>query len=579
MSPCIALFCMLTQNKRVKNERRYFYTVSLFKPKLFSSIKSYSLSQFYNDLTAGIIVAIIALPLSIALAIASGVSPEKGLHTAIIAGFIISFLGGSHVQIGGPTGAFMIIIFGILNEHGMKGLIVATILAGIIMILLGLFSLGSFIKFIPHPITTGFTSGIALVIFSTQIKDFLGLKIDNVPAEFIDKWRTYITNIGSASWTSVVLGAISLLIIIFWPRINKKIPGSLVALIVATGAAYFLKLDVETIGSKYGEISSAFPKPNIPMLTFKEIRNLIQPAITIALLGGIESLLSAVVADGMTGKKHNSNTELIAQGVANIGSGIFGGIPATGAIARTAANIKNGGRTPVAGIVHSITLLLIMLIFMPLAKLIPLCTLAAILMVVAYNMSEWKTFKNLMGAPKSDIFVLLTTFILTVLVDLVVAIEAGLILASLLFMKRMSDVTSIENIQLDLSECDENDVDEIENNFSDKVLVYEIKGPFFFGAASKFIETISKAHLSADTVILKMKRVPVMDATALHALDNLYKSCVKNKTKLILSNVQEQPYSVLKKSGFIEKVGEDNIYSNFDEALKAGRVTYGEVTI
>lgn len=531
--------------------------MSVFYPKLFTCMKNYSLSQFYKDITSGIIVAIIALPLSIALAIASGVSPEKGLHTAIIAGFIISFFGGSRVQIGGPTGAFMIVVYGVLSKHGIDGLIISTILAGFILMLMGIFNFGKIIKFIPYPIVTGFTSGIALTIFSTQIKDFFGLSIETVPSEFIHKWQSYITNIGSIDLTTTVIGVISLVIIIFWPKINKKIPGALIALIVTTALAYFLKLDIETIGSKYGEISSSFPALSIPYMKFSDIKYLIQPAFTIALLGGIESLLSATVADGMIGAKHRPNTELIGQGMANIASGLFGGIPATGAIARTAANIKNGGRTPIAGIVHSIVLLFIMLVFMPYAKLIPLASLASILIVVAYNMSEWREFKKLLSSPKSDIFILLTSFVLTVIVDLVVAIEVGVILASLLFMKRMSDVSNIKNVSKDINIF----------NVSDDTLVYDINGPLFFGAAEKFTESIIRVQGKTNVIILKMNNVPAMDATASHALEALYEKCKLNNINLILYGLQSQPYSVLKKSGFINEIGLDNIRNNIDEAL------------
>ena len=539
--------------------------MSIFNPKFFTTIKNYSLEQFYKDAIAGIIVAIIALPLSIALAIASGVSPEKGLHTAIIAGFVISFLGGSRVQIGGPTGAFMIIVFGVIAKYGIEGLIISTIMAGIIMIFMGVCGLGKMIKFIPYPITTGFTSGIALVIFSTQIKDFFGLSISEVPSEFIGKWEAYFANFGTINWTSTILGVASLLIIVFWPKINRTIPGSLIALIVITSIAYFLKLDVETIGSKYGELSSALPRPHIPALSFGMIKELIQPAFTIALLGAIESLLSAVVADGMIGGKHRSNTELIAQGIGNVASGLFGGIPATGAIARTAANVKNGGRTPVSGMVHAVVLLLIMLVFMPYAKLIPLSTLAAILIVVAYNMSHWRAFKELLSAPKSDIIVLVITFLLTVIVDLVVAIEVGMVLASLLFMKRMADVTNVNNVYKDIDE--DNEEEHIVSSVSKDTLVYEINGPFFFGAADKFVDVIQEVQGPAKTLILKFTHVPAMDATAYHSLETLYKTCKVHNTDLILSGVQSQPYSVLEKAGFIDKIGEDKIFKDLDEAL------------
>ncbi len=531
--------------------------MQVFRPKFFTMIKSYNTDQFIKDLTAGIIVAIIALPLSIALAIASGVSPERGLYTAIIAGFLISFLGGSRVQIGGPTGAFMIIVYGIVTKYGMDGLIISTIMAGILLILMGVLQLGNLIRFIPYPITTGFTGGIALVIFTAQIKDFLGISAENLPAEFIDKWIFYFKNVGSANLNSLILGIICILIIALWPKLNKKIPGSLIALIVATAAAYFLKLDVETIGSKYGELSSSLPMPSLPNINLSTVKMLIQPAVTIALLGGIESLLSAVVADGMIGGKHRSNTELIAQGIANIASGVFGGIPATGAIARTAANIKNGGRTPVAGIVHSLVLLLIMLLFMPLAKLIPLCSLSAILMVVAYNMSEWRAFRDMIReAPKSDAFVLLVTFILTVVLDLVIAIEIGMFIASLLFMKRMADTTKVDSIDGDV------------HQLSDDVLVYEMTGPFFFGAVDKFMEVIDESRRPCKTLILNMSHVPAMDVSGYRALMSLYLNCKKHDIRLIISDLQAQPYSVLEKAKFIDKLGNEGICESLAKAAE-----------
>ena len=542
--------------------------MSELKPKLFSVIKHYTLNQFYNDVIAGIIVAIIALPLSIALAISSGVSPEQGIHTAIIAGFFVSLLGGSRVQIGGPTGAFMVIVFGIVQKYGLDGLIISTIMAGIFLIIMGVLRLGSFIKFIPYPITTGFTSGIALVIFTTQLKDFFGFKIENVPADFIGKTTSYIHNFNTFNIQSIIVGLISLVIIILWPRVNKKIPGSLIAIIAATVLVVVFKLDVETIGSKFGELSSALPVPKLPALSIGRIEELIQPAFTIAILGAIESLLSAVVADGIIGSKHKSNMELIAQGVGNIASGLFGGIPATGAIARTAANIKNGGRTPVAGMVHSVVLLLIMILFMQYAKMVPLTALAAVLMVVAYNMCEWRSFAALFKAPKSDIAVLLTTFALTVAVDLVVAIEVGLVIACVLFMKRMSDVTEVSDITLDFAE--DYDDDAVEGqllSMGEDVFVYEVNGPMFFGAADKFMQVIDEVEDAAKVLILSMKNVPSMDATAHRALERLYRDCKKNHTKLILSGVQEQPYTVLKKAGFLSKIGEDSLCPNCQEAM------------
>lgn len=542
--------------------------MSELKPKLFSVIKHYSLNQFYNDVIAGIIVAIIALPLSIALAISSGVSPEKGIHTAIIAGFLVSLLGGSRVQIGGPTGAFMVIVFGIVQKYGLDGLIISTIMAGIFLILMGLLRLGSFIKFIPYPITTGFTSGIALVIFTTQLKDFFGFKIQNVPADFVGKVTSYFRNFSTFNIQSILVGVITLAIIILWPKVNKKIPGSLIAIIVATVLVVVFKLDVETIGSKFGELSSALPAPKLPALSIERIKELIQPAFTIAVLGAIESLLSAVVADGIIGSKHKSNMELVAQGVANIASGIFGGIPATGAIARTAANIKNGGRTPVAGMVHSVVLLLIMVLFMQYAKMVPLTALAAVLMVVAYNMCEWRSFVALFKAPKSDIAVLLTTFVLTVVIDLVMAIEVGIVIACILFMKRMSDVTEVSDISLNFA--DDYDDDSVEVpvlSMGEDVIVYEVNGPMFFGATDKFMEIVDEVEDAAKVLILSMKNVPSMDATAHRALERLFRACKKNHTKLILSGVQEQPYAVLKKAGFLNKIGEDSLHPDCKEAM------------
>ncbi|MGF7060022.1 SulP family inorganic anion transporter [Brassicibacter mesophilus] len=545
----------------------------MLKPKLFTVLKDYSKEQFINDVTAGIIVAIVAIPLSIALAIASGVSPEKGLHTAIIAGFLISFLGGSRVQIGGPTGAFVVIVFGILSQYGIDGLILATIMAGIILVIMGLLKLGSLIKFIPYPITTGFTSGIALTIFSTQIKDFLGLRIDSVPSEFLAKYSSYFKNIHTLNYSSLLIGLISLAIIILWPKINKKIPGSLIALIAATVITAVFNLNIETIGSRFGEISSALPKFSVPDVSLSRIKELLNPAITIALLAAIESLLSAVVADGMIGGKHRSNMELVAQGVANIGSGLFGGIPATGAIARTATNIKNGGRTPIAGIVHAIVILFVMVIFMPYAKLIPLSSLAAILIVVSYNMSEWRAFKNLMKAPKSDVAVLLITFFLTVMVDLVVAIEVGMVLAAFLFMKRMADVTNVKQLTDESYEDDNNDENELLNvdALSKYVSIYEIDGPFFFGAAEKFTEVMNEIREKPKVLIIRMRNVPAMDATAFYAFTKVYENCKMNNIKLILSSVQEQPFKVMDSYNFIERIGKDSICSNLDESIKKAK--------
>ncbi len=541
-----------------------------FKPKLFSVLKTYSLAQLSKDITAGIIVAIIALPLSIALAISSGVSPERGLYTAIVAGFIISMLGGSRVQIGGPTGAFMVIVYGVVANFGYEGLVITTFLAGIMMILFGVFKLGNIIKFIPYPITTGFTSGIALVIFSAQIKDLLGLRIESVPAEFINKWSSYYSALDTINPNSVIVGAISLLILIFWPKINRKIPAAFISLVVASALVKLLGIDVPTIGSKFGEISSSLPRPIIPHITVSNISLLIGPAFTIAILGSIESLLSAVVSDGMIGGKHRSNTELIAQGIANMASSMFGGIPATGAIARTVANVKNGGRTPIAGMVHSVTLLLIMMIFMPLAKMIPLASLSAVLIIVAYNMSGWREFKALLKSPKSDVLILLATFLITVLIDLVKAIEIGIILASFLFMKRMSEVSNVNITSLDAAEDTDDYYDFINENEKlqtpEDVQIYEINGPFFFGAAEKFIQATGELGKKTHTLIIRMRNVPAMDATGLQAFKNLIELCKHKDVQIVISGITPQPLKVLKNTGVYDLIGADNFVKTVEEA-------------
>ncbi|SHJ32182.1 sulfate permease, SulP family [Clostridium amylolyticum] len=547
--------------------------MSTLKPKLFTTLRDYSKEQFLKDVTAGIIVAIIALPLSIALAIASGVTPEKGLYTAIIAGFLISMLGGSRVQIGGPTGAFMVIVYGIVSEFGVDGLVIATIMAGIIMIVMGLLKLGSLIKFIPYPITTGFTSGIAVVIFSSQIKDFFGLQMGEVPVEFLGKWGSYFKAFNTINVQTTLIGVLALLIIVLWPKVNKKIPGALIALVITSIIVKTLGLEVATIGSKYGELSSKLPSINIPNIDMHKFKLLIIPAFTIAILGSIESLLSAVVSDGMIGGKHRSNMELVAQGIANIGSGLFGGIPATGAIARTVANIKNGGRTPVAGMVHALTLLLIMVVFMPFAKMIPLASLAAILIVVAYNMSEWREFKSLLKSPKSDALVLVVTFFITVLVDLVKAIEIGMVLSAFLFMKRMAEVSNVKTFLLDSAEEeDEEDGDNLRGINSklisnNNVQIYEINGPLFFGAADKFMEAMNEVGNEVETLIVDMKNVPAMDATALHAFQRMIDMCKDKNIKIIISGIKEQPKLALEKSDIINLIGENNIFMNLEDAI------------
>ncbi|ABG86675.1 SulP family inorganic anion transporter [Clostridium perfringens] len=545
----------------------------MYKPKLISLLddkeSGFSKEQFLKDLIAGIIVAIIALPLSIALGISSGVSPEKGLITAIIAGFIISLLGGSRVQIGGPTGAFVVIVFGIIQNHGVDGLIIATFMAGIILVLFGLLRFGSLIKYIPYPITVGFTSGIAITLLSTQVKDFLGLSITKTPSEFIPKWEAYISHMNTTNLYTLAIGLLALIILIFWPKINKKIPGSLIALIVTTLVVFIFNLPVATIGSQFGKISSNIPIPHIPNLNLNTLKALIGPAFTIALLGGIESLLSAVVSDGMIGDKHNSNAELIAQGLANMGSSLFGGIPATGAIARTAANVKNGGRTPISGMVHSITLLLIMLVFMPLAKFIPLTTLSAILIIVSYNMSEWRTFKAILKAPKSDIAILLITFFLTVLFDLVIAIGIGMIVSMCLFIRRVA--TSIEVNELNESDCSyKSNIDtDMENlKVGENVLVYDIRGHLFFGAVDTFMNTMKEINDDAKVLVLRMRHTKTLDVTGYKQIKNIALSCKSRNMTLIISELQEQPKKVMRLMGFIDTLGEDHFATNFDEALE-----------
>ncbi len=545
----------------------------MFKPKFFVLLNTYTREQILKDITSGIVVAIIALPLSIALAIASGATPEKGLHTAIIAGFLISFLGGSRVQIGGPTGAFVIIVFGIIQKYGFDGLLIATIMAGFFLIAFGLLKLGTFIRLIPYPITTGFTSGIAVVIFTTQIKDFFGLSIARMPSGFFSMWKSFILNIHTMNYWAVIIAFISLVLILFWPKITSKIPGSLVAVIGASAVVYLFNIPVETIGSKFGEISSSLPSLSLPDVSIEKIEQLIMPSITIALLAGIESLLSAVVADGMIGGSHKPNAELVAQGVANIASGVFGGLPATGAIARTAANVNNGGRTPIAGMTHAIVLLIMLVAFMPLAKFIPMCTLAAILVNVAYNMSEWHAFKALLKAPKSDITVLLTTFFLTVFLDLVVAIEIGMIFAALLFMKRMSDVTN-EGFKFTHDRVDDDDMElkyfiERGNIHLPKGIgIYEINGPFFFGVADQFLENALKYRRPVPVLIIRMRHVPAMDATGLHALRRLHTKCFEVGTKMVLSGVNEQPLKTMTRAGFVDIIGPDNVCLNFEAAVK-----------
>ncbi len=539
-----------------------------FKPKLFSVMKNYSGAQLVKDIVAGIIVAIIALPLSIALAIASGVGPEAGIYTAIVAGFIVSFLGGSRVQIAGPTAAFATIVAGIVMKDGMQGLIIATIMAGIILIVMGLCRFGSLLKFIPDPITTGFTAGIAVTLFIGQIKDFTGIRYMNgeKPIETGEKVMALIKNAATTNWQAIMIGAIALVILIVWPMIFKKIPGSFVAVVVTAAIVEVFHLDVNTIGKSFENIQAGLPplSVSLSMFTFENIRGQLTNAVTIAFLAGIESLLSAVVADSMIGSKHRPNMELVAQGVANIASACFGGIPATGAIARTAANIKNGGRTPVAGMVHSVTLLLVVVFLMPFAKLIPMPCIAAILFQVAYNMSGWRRFvSQVKSAPKSDIIVLLITFALTVVFDLVVAIEVGVLLAAVLFMHRMSEVTQVAGWK-DVDP--ENDPDSIDLRvLPEHTLVYEISGPMFFATAGKILQISTKDDTKA--LVLRMRSVSAIDATAMRNLELLYEDCKNRGVQLIMSHVNEQPMKVIHKAGFDKKLGADNFCSHIDDAL------------
>ncbi len=553
---------------------------SKLEPKLLTVIREgYSGEIFFKDLTAGIIVGIVALPLAIAFAIASGVKPEQGLYTAIIAGFLISLLSGSRVQIGGPTGAFIVIIYGIVQKYGYDGLVIATILSGILLIVMGVAKMGSVIKYIPYPVTVGFTAGIALIIAMGQIRDFLGLQMDKVPAEFVDKIEEYAKHIATISPAAAGIGILTVVIVVLWPRVTRRIPGSLMAIIVTTAIVSLFKLPIETIGSRFGEVSSTPPTLHIPHIDWTKIRHMISPAISIALLAGIESLLSAVVADGMTGRRHRSNMELVAQGVANVASPFFGGIPATGAIARTATNIKNGGLTPVAGIIHAVVLLLIMLFFGKWAALIPMATLAGILLVVSYNMSEYHLFLKMFKSPKSDIAVLIATFLLTVLVDLTVAIQAGVVLAALLFMKRMADVTQVGYIT-SMMEDEEDTADQDPNairRFSvpKGVEVFEVNGPFFFGAADRFKHVLSLIVQRPKVLILRMRPVLSMDATGLRALEDVYEQTKKDGAVLILAGVHTQPMITMDKAGFLEKIGVNNVFENVCDALRRAREIVG----
>lgn len=544
-----------------------------FQPKLVEGLRHYSKEKFVADLMAGIIVGIVALPLAIAFGIASGVSPEKGLITAIVGGFIVSALGGNSVQIGGPTGAFIVIVFGIIQTYGLEGLAIATAMAGAILVLMGLFRLGAIIKFIPYPIVIGFTSGIALTIFTTQIKDLFGLTIDKVPADCLSQWSTYFQHLDSINPMSVIIGIGSIVIIALTPKISRKVPGSLVAIIIMTVLAYLLRefcgiTGIETIGDRF-DISNEIPEPQPLHINMATINQLLSPAFTIAILGAIESLLSATVADGATGDHHNSNTELIGQGVANIVVPFFGGIPVTGAIARTMTNINNGGRTPVAGIIHAVVLLLIFLLLMPLIKLVPMACLAGVLVIVSYNMSGWRTVRSLLKNPKSDIAVLITTFALTVVFNLTIAIEIGLLLAMLLFLRRVSENVEVSVLRDKLDVADGTEVSQHETlNIAKGVEVYEINGPFFFGVATKFDEIMRDMGDKPSVRILRMRRVPFIDSTGLHNLQILVESSHAEGIRVILSGVNPTVHATLKKSGVDKIVGEENICDHISKAVE-----------
>ena len=548
-----------------------------FTPRLVSELRNYSKEKFAADLMAGLIVGIVALPLAIAFGIASGVSPSQGILTAIVGGFIVSALGGSRVQIGGPTGAFIVIIYGIVSNPalGLSGLMIATMLAGLFLILLGACRLGTIIKFIPYPIVVGFTSGIAVTIFTTQIKDLFGLTIEGgLPGDFISKWGVYLQNFASIDWATTAVGVLSVLIIILTPKISKKIPGSLVAIIVMTVAVYFLnsytKFHVDTIYDQFGEIKAGIPALTVPDISWENVKSLFPTAMVIAVLGAIESLLSATVADGVCGDHHNSNQELIGQGVANLCTPLFGGIPCTGAIARTMTNINNGGRTPVAGIVHAFVLLVIFLVLMPLAAYIPMSCLAGVLVIVSYNMSGWRTFLQLMKNPKSDIAVLFITFLLTVIFDLTIAIEVGLLIACLLFMRRMAETTQIKVIADEIDPNEETDavVHEEHLVIPEGVEVYEINGPYFFGIANKFEELMAAMNDHPKVRIIRMRRVPFIDSTGIHNLQNLCEISHREGTHIVLSGVTPNVYAVLEHNGFCRLLGKDHICPNINVALE-----------
>jgi len=547
-------------------------------PKLVTTLKTYNREQFVADLTAGVIVGIVALPLAIAFAIASGLTPDRGLYTAVIAGFIISALGGSRVQIGGPTGAFVVIVYGIVQEYGVDGLTVATIMAGLMLIAFGVAKLGAAIKFIPFPVVTGFTSGIEAILIVQQLRDALGLRLTSAPPEFIERLTLYAANLHTINPSAIAISVGTLLVLWLWPRLSHTVPAPFVALIAATVLAQLLDLPVETIGTRFGEIRAGLPRLTLPAVSLEQGRELVGPALAIAALGAVESLLSAVVADGMIGGRHRSNMELIAQGVANVVAPLFGGMPATGAIARTATNVKSGGRTPLAGVIHALTLLVITLFFGSLAALIPLATLAAIVLWVAYRMADWRVFKSELSAPKSDASVMLATFLLTVLVDLTVGIGVGMVLASFLFMKRMAEVTNVTMVSQEFS--DARPSPDKSGAIYTRVIprgveVYEINGPFFFGAAEKFKDTLSEVSRKPKVLIIRMRNVPAIDSTAMHALRDLVRRTRKDGTVVYFSDVQAQPLLALSQSELLWEIGEEHLFGDIDEALAASRLHLG----
>ena len=547
-------------------------------PKLFTTLENYSWPQFRSDALAGVIVGIVALPLAIAFAIASGVTPDRGLTTAIVAGLLISVLGGSRVQIGGPTGAFVVIVYAVVQQHGVDGLLIATIMAGVMLVGLGVARVGAVIKFVPFPVTVGFTSGIALIIFSSQIKDLLGLQMGEVPSPFLEKWIAYGRAADTISPWTVGMAALTFAILLGWPRLSRRIPGPFVALIAGAVVVRLFHLPVETIADRFGAIRAALPVPALPDgITLERLRALSPAAITIALLGAIESLLSAVVADGMIGGRHRSNMELVAQGVANIVTPLFGGIPATGAIARTATNVKNGGRTPVAGMVHALTVLVIAVFFARWMGYVPLVVLACILVIVAYHMSEWRTFKGELRSPGSDVAVLLATFLLTVLVDLTVAIQVGMVLAAFLFMRRMAEVTNVSLVAREMQDApDAADPNAAaRRDIPDGVIVYEVNGPFFFGAADRFRDTLGQVGTQPRVLIVRMRNVPAMDSTGLRALTDVWEKNRAAGTLLLLSDVHAQPMMTLARSGLLDRVGDDNLFGNLDDALNRARAYLG----